>query len=80
MTGNLHHFFKPKSIAVVGASKDSRKIGHAALKNIIISDYECKLYPINPHEKEILGLSCYKKVTDIKEDLDLVLVSVPAPI
>ncbi len=80
MTGNLHHFFKPKSIAVVGASKDSRKIGHAALKNIIISDYECELYPINPHEDKILGLPCYKSVNDVPGSLDLVLVSVPAKI
>jgi len=78
MENTLQGFFKPKSIAVVGASKDSRKIGHAALKNIIISDYECNLYPVNPHEDEILGLTCFKKVTDIREDLDLVLVSVPA--
>lgn len=80
MKNDLQVFFQPKSIAVVGASKDSRKIGHAALKNILISDYECKLYPINPHEQEILGLPCYKTVADVPGDLDLVLVSVPAKI
>ncbi|MBS3802082.1 MAG: CoA-binding protein, partial [Candidatus Thermoplasmatota archaeon] len=80
MKNKLEVFFKPKSIAVVGASKDSRKIGHAALKNIIISNYECDLYPVNPHEEEILGIPCYKKITDIKDSLDLVLVSVPAKI
>jgi acetyl coenzyme A synthetase (ADP forming)-like protein len=80
MKRNLNTFFKPKSIAVVGASNDSRKIGHAALKNILISDYECKLYPINLKEKEILGLTCYKKLTDIPCKIDLVLVSVPAKI
>jgi acetyl coenzyme A synthetase (ADP forming)-like protein len=79
MTHKLELFFKPKSIAVVGASRDSRKIGHAALKNILISDYECKLYPINIKEKEILGLKCYKKVSDIPGKVDLVLISVPAP-
>lgn len=78
MTSDLEIFFKPQSIAVVGASKDSRKIGHAALKNILISDYECKLYPINPKEKEILGLKCYKKVTEVPGKIDLVLISVPA--
>lgn len=78
MTHKLDTFFKPKSIAVVGASRDSRKIGHAALKNILISDYECKLYPVNLKEKEILGLKCYKKVNDIPRKVDLVLISVPA--
>ena len=77
MKQGLETFFKPKSIAVVGASKNSTKIGHAALKNILISDYECNLYPINLKEKEILGLKCYKKLTDVPDTIDLVLISVP---
>jgi len=64
MSNNLERFFKPRSIAVVGASNDSTKIGNASLKNILISDYECKLYPVNLNEKEILGLKCYKKISD----------------
>ena len=80
MKRNLEKFFKPKSIAVVGASKDSRKIGHAALKNILISDYQCEIYPINPGEKEILGLRCYKKITEVPGKIDLVLISIPAKI
>jgi len=80
MKRNLDTFFKPKSIAVVGASGNSTKIGHATLKNILISDYECEIYPINPHEKEILGLRCYKKLADVPGAIDLVLVSVPAKI
>lgn len=80
MSHSLESFFKPKTIAVVGASKNTTKIGHAALKNILISDYECKVYPINPHEKEILGVKCFNKITDVKEDLDLALISVPAKI
>jgi len=80
MSKNLETFFKPKSIAVVGASKNSTKIGHAALKNILISDYDCKVYPINLKEKEILGQKCYKKLGDVSGKIDLVLVSVPAKI
>jgi len=78
MAHRLESFFKPKTIAVVGASRNTTKIGHEALKNILISDYVCDVYPVNPHEKEILGVKCYKKVTQIPVDLDLVLVSVPA--
>lgn len=80
MKNSLETFFKPESIAVVGASKNPTKIGHAALKNILISAYRCKLYPVNPEDDEILGLKCYKKVTDIPGPVDLVLISVPAPI
>ncbi len=80
MVPRLESFFKPKTIGVVGASRNTTKIGHAALKNLLISDYECKIYPINPKEKEILGVKCYKKVTQIPGEIDLVLVSVPAKI
>jgi len=80
MKQKLDNFFKPKSVAVIGASKNTTKIGHAALKNILISDYECKIYPINPKEEEILGLKCYKKISDVPGTIDLVLVSVPAKI
>jgi acetyl coenzyme A synthetase (ADP forming)-like protein len=80
MIHRLESFFKPKSIAVVGASRNSTKIGHEALKNILISDYECEVYPINPKEKEILGEKCYKRLTDVPKDIDLVLISVPAKI
>jgi acetyl coenzyme A synthetase (ADP forming)-like protein len=76
----LESFFKPRTIAVVGASKNSTKIGHAALKNLLISDYECRIYPVNLKEESILGLRCYKKISDIKRHIDLVLISVPAPI
>ena len=55
MKQELDVFFKPKNIAVVGASNTFTKIGNTALKNILVSDYECEVYPINPHEKEILG-------------------------
>jgi len=80
MSQKLETFFKPKSIAVVGASKNSTKIGHATLKNILISDYDCKVYPINPKEKEILGVKCYKTLNDVPGKIDLVMVSVPAKI
>jgi len=80
MNKDLKTFFKPKSIAVVGASNNISKIGNAALKNILVSDYQCKVYPINPHEKYIMGHKCYKKITDVPDEIDLVLISVPAKI
>jgi acetyl coenzyme A synthetase (ADP forming)-like protein len=80
MSQELELFFRPKTIAVVGASANPTKIGHAALKNILISNYQCKLYPVNLDEDEILGLKCYKKLADIPGPIDLVLISVPAPI
>ena len=80
MGHDLTTFFQPRSIAVVGASKNPTKIGHASLKNILISDYRCALYPVNPNEDEILGMRCHKSVLTIPGSLDLVIISVPASI
>jgi acetyl coenzyme A synthetase (ADP forming)-like protein len=80
MKKDLDSFFKPKSIAVIGASNNTSKIGNAALKNILVSDYECKVYPVNPNEDYIMGLKCYKNINDVPGKVDLVLISVPAKI
>jgi acetyl coenzyme A synthetase (ADP forming)-like protein len=73
---NLDCFIKPRSIAVVGASRDPKKMGHIILKHLIES--KTKIYPVNPKAKEIEGLRCYSNVTDIPNQLDLVVLVVPA--
>lgn len=71
-------FFKPKSIAVVGASQDSKKLGNVILKNILNGRFEGKVFPVNPKSSEILGLKVHKKVSDIKEKVDIVCIVVPS--
>ncbi len=75
---NLDVIFKPKSIAIVGASRDPKAIGHQCLKNLIESGYEGKIYPINPKADEIEGLKCYHSILDIPDKVDLALIVVPA--
>ncbi|MFH1781768.1 MAG: acetate--CoA ligase alpha subunit [Patescibacteria group bacterium] len=72
--------FKPKSIAVVGASRDKGKLGHDILENITRFGYKGKVYPINPKAKTILGHKAYKSVKDVKGKLDLAVIVVPAQI
>jgi len=75
---NLKYIFEPSSVAIVGASKNPSKIGHIILKNFIDLKFEGKIYPVNLHEKEILGLKCYKKVSDIPSKVDCAIISIPA--
>jgi acetyltransferase len=70
--------FKPKSIAVVGASNTPGKIGYTVLDNIIKEGYKGSIYPINPTCPEILGLKCYASVLDIPGECDAALITVPA--
>lgn len=75
---DVQSFTNPKSLAVVGASKTPGKIGWAVLKNVVESGYKGKIFPINPREEEILGLTCYPSFNEIPEDVDTVILSVPA--
>ena len=74
----LSVFFNPKSVAVVGASSDPKKPGNTALRHMISMGYKGKLYPVNPREKGILGLPCYRNVSDIPEPVELCVLMVAA--
>ncbi|MFC1892622.1 acetate--CoA ligase family protein [Chloroflexota bacterium] len=75
---NYDFFFKPGSIAVIGASRQPGKVGYDTLKNLIDDNFEGKIYPVNPSAPNILGLKAYKSVMDIEDEVDLALVIVPA--
>lgn len=71
-------FFRPRSIALVGASSDPKKPGNTALRNMISLGYKGKIYPLHPREQSVLGLPCYKSVLDIPAPLDLCVLLVSA--
>lgn len=75
---DLTSFFNPKSVAIIGASKSPGKIGNVIVKNIISSGYPGKIFPVNPKEADIEGLTCYPSVDKTPEPADLAVVSVPA--
>ena len=73
---DLDKFFNPKSVAVIGASKQRGKIGHTILE-VLKEGYKGEIYPINPHEQELLFLKAYGSVLDVKESIDLAVIAVP---
>jgi acetyl coenzyme A synthetase (ADP forming)-like protein len=75
---SLKSFFEPKSVAVIGASREPGKLGHEVFKNIIDAGFKGELYPINPKADEILGRKCYPSIKDVPSDVELVVVIVPA--
>jgi acetate---CoA ligase (ADP-forming) len=79
-TGNspLDAFFKPKSVAIVGASSDPKKVGNTALKNLVSMGYQGKVFPVNPREDSILGFRSYKSVLDIPEPVEACVLLVSA--
>lgn len=78
MVVDLDRFFKPESVAVVGASRNPAKIGHVIMKNMVDGGFKGKIFPINPEAKEILGFGCYKSISAVHDSIDLAVISVPA--
>lgn len=80
----MHTFFDPKAVAVIGASRRTNKAGHVIFKNFVINKqrnlFKARLYPVNPGEKTIQGFTCYSSILDIKENVDLAVIVVPAKI
>jgi acetyl coenzyme A synthetase (ADP forming)-like protein len=76
----LDALFNPRSIAVIGASHDSKKVGHAVLNNLIRHKYRGKICPVNPSGGEILGLQAYPTVSAIGDNTDIAVIAVPASI
>lgn len=61
------YLINPKSIALIGASNDETKPGGKALKNLLSTGFQGKLYPVNPKEATVQGLACYRDVNEIPE-------------
>lgn len=76
----LEAFFKPRSIAVIGASRKPEKVGYKIFENLVNSEFQGVLYPINPQTEEVLGFKCYKSVTEVPDNVDLAVIAVPAKI
>jgi len=74
----LDAIFRPKSVAIIGASRTPGKVGHVLTRNMLESGFSGKIYPINPNADEILGLTCYKSILDVPDDVDLAVVSIPS--
>lgn len=81
-TKGIENFFRPKSVAVIGATEDKRpngqeKEGKIIFENMLKSKIK-KVYPVNPKKKKVLGKKCYESIKDIKSPVDLAILVIPA--
>jgi acyl-CoA synthetase (NDP forming) len=75
---DLRAIFNPESMAIVGASNNPSKWGWVILANILAYGYRGRVYPVNPHEEEILGLKVYPSILDAPKIVDLAFIVRPA--
>lgn len=75
----LDNFFRPGSVAVIGASSAPGKVGFEVMRNLVHNEYDGKIYPVNVRGGEVFGHKCYTDVKDIPGKLDLVVIMIPPP-
>ncbi len=78
MTDGMQYLFNPKTVAIVGASRNPNSIGREILKNILELNFEGRVYPVNPKAYSVNSLRCYESLSAIPDSVDLVIIVVPA--
>jgi len=74
----VNHLLAPRSVAVIGASRQRGTIGAELFHNILNTHFTGPAYPVNPSADEIEGVRAYKNVTDIPGDVELAVITVPS--
>lgn len=77
MQHELDAIFKPKTIAVIGASRRKSSLGYTILHNLVEHDFKGSIFPINPEAEVIHSFKCYKSVLAVMDDIDLAIIVVP---
>ncbi len=75
---SLDALFKPRSVAVVGASNREGSVGRALFANILFGGYTGVVFPVNMKQRSVLGVKAYETVRDIPDEVDLAILIVPA--
>jgi acetyl coenzyme A synthetase (ADP forming)-like protein len=77
---SLKPIFSPRSVAVIGASRNRNSLGFALVHNLVLSQFNGAIFPVNPHAGAIHSLKAYAEVADIPDPVDLAIVMVPRPL
>jgi acetate---CoA ligase (ADP-forming) len=76
-TASLRPLFRPRSVAVVGASRESASIGHRLLDALVVNHFQGPVYPVNPNASVVSCIKAYPSVRDLPEGVDLAIIVVP---
>lgn len=68
----------PRSVAVIGASRDPATVGHQVLVNLLRGGFQGPVYPVNPAAEHVASVKAYPTVLDVPGPVDLAVIAVPA--
>src|SRR3954451_1387161 len=77
---SMQPLMTPRAVAVIGASRNVKSIGHRLLAAIVRAQFTGAVYPINPSATELEGLTCYASIGDAPRGVDLAVIAVPPAI
>ncbi len=75
---SMRRLMQPRSVAVIGASGESGKIGNSVMRNLVDGGFAGEIHPVNPKADDILGRKAYKSVTDVPGEVDVAVFAIPA--
>src|SRR5256712_8742202 len=78
MTPPLEPLFSPDSNALIGASRHKGKVGYAILRNLLVNEFQGKLFPVNPNADSVQGIKAYPNIGAVPDPADLAIITVPA--
>lgn len=78
VANSLVPLLRPKSVAIIGASRKETSIGNIVLKNIIDGNFKGNIFPINPNADFIYGIKAYNSLKELPEKIDLAIISLPS--
>ncbi len=76
---SLDALFRPRAVAVIGASRDRRSVGGSILHNLLTFEFQGQVFPVNPKASVVHSLKCYASIEDIPDPVDLAVIAVPKP-
>lgn len=74
----LEHIFHPHSIAVIGASEDSRSLGYHFIRHLLDYGYRGRIYPVNPKLEKVFNLKAYPALKEVPGSVDYVICCISA--
>lgn len=75
---SIERLLRPRSVAVVGASREPGTVGHAVFRNVVAAGFEGPVYPVNAATRHVASVRAFASVTDIPDEVDLAVIAVPA--
>ncbi len=80
VTASLMPILYPRSVAVIGASRNDRSIGGRIFTNVLMRGFTGPVYPVNPNAAFVHAVKAYPSIRDIPDPIDLAIIVVPAPL